>query len=176
MLSLASAAAEASPRREGAKREHTPNNFTLASSIVRDFAGADVAYRRHLGWRVAGGVAVEYIYAHSGFEYLQGLGQRVELSLWPTRVFDGPFAAASFTVSEQFLARDPALRSVAVGGGGDLGWNWMLGWGINVGVSGGIRRSKVVRDEPLICTRPQECPFVREDFVPRFTIQFSYAF
>jgi hypothetical protein len=152
------------------------NDFTIATTFVRDFAGTDLLYRRHLGWRVSGGVAVEYLYAHPGFEYLQGAAERVELAIWPSRVFAGPFLAAHVAASQQFLARDATVRSVALGGGADVGWNWMLGFGLNVGVAAGVRRSTVVSSTDLICTRVGECPFAREDFMPRFALQLSWAF
>lgn len=152
------------------------NNVTLGSSLVRNFAGTDLGYRRHLGWRLSAGAAVEYLYPHGGFEYLQGVGERVELSIWPSKVFNGPFFSAEFTAAQQFLAPDPSVRSVAIGGGGQLGWNWMLGWGLNVGVSAGVRRSKVVSESSLICSREAECPFIRDVFMPRFALHISYAF
>lgn len=152
------------------------NDLSLATTLVRDFAGTEVLYRRHLGWRLSGGAAVEYLYAHPGFEYLQGAAERVELAIWPSRVFAGPFLAAHFAASQQFLARDAGVRSVAVGGGADVGWNWMLGFGLNVGIAAGVRRSAVVESTDLICTRDAECPFAREDFMPRFALQLSWAF
>lgn len=154
----------------------TPNNLTVSSTLVRNFAGTDLVYRRHLGWRLTGGAALEYLFAHPGFDYLQGAAERVELTLWASRVFHGPFFSAHAVASQQFLARDSSVRSFALGGGADVGWNWMVGFGLNVGISAGVRRSKVLRDTALICTRDDECPFVREDFTPRFALQLSYAF
>jgi hypothetical protein len=165
--------------REGVRqvvKPATPNNLTIGSTLVRDFAGTDLVYRRHLGWRVTAGAALEYLFAHPGFDYLQGAAERVELTLWASRVFHGPFFSAHAVASQQFLARDSSVRSLALGGGADVGWNWMLGFGLNVGFSAGVRRSKVLRETSLICTRDDECPFVRQDFTPRFALQISYAF
>ncbi len=176
LLATGAPAAAAAPSGYGVTKPATPNNVTFGSSLVRNFAGADLGYRRYLGWRLSAGAALEYLYAHPGFEYLQGAGQRVEVALWATEVFNGPYVAADVLASQQFLARDSRVRSVAVGGGADLGWNWMVGFGLNVGISAGVRRSKVISRSPLICTRAGECPFISEDFMPRFALNLSYAF
>ncbi|GEM_PF-1937658 len=153
-----------------------PNLFLVQATTLREFAGFDIGYRRALGRHLSLGAMLEYVYPDPGFGQTQSLGYTVEAIGWIQRPWTGVYFAANVSVGHNFLLSVPRLGSVAVGGGIAMGWSWDLPYAINLGFSAGIRRMAMVHRSSEICTLPNQCIMVREDFVPRFTLSFGYRF
>jgi hypothetical protein len=152
------------------------NEFIIEATILGDFAGLDIGYRRGIGRHFSLGAMIEYAYPNPGYWQLQGVAHTLEAAIWIKRPWTGVYFSAGLTVGHQFLAPLPELRSVAVGGGAAIGWSWDLTQHINVGFAAGIRRMGVVERSTQICTRPGQCIFTAEGFKPRFTLTFGYRF
>lgn len=153
-----------------------PNEFVIQATTLREFAGVDVGYRRAFGRHASVGALLEYAYPDAGYGQIQAIGHTIEVIGWIKRPWTGVYFAATLTVGHNFLVTLPELSSVAVGGGAAMGWSWDLPWHINLGVSAGLRRMAVVKRSTQICTLPNQCIMIHEDFVPRFTLTFGYRF
>lgn len=154
-----------------------PPNLLVADALVLgNFAGIGLGYSRALGRHASVGALFEYAYPNPGYGQLIGFGHTLEVTGWIKRPWNGLFVTLGLTLGHQVLFRLPELHTIALGGNVMVGWSWDLTPHINLAISGGVRRMGVVDRSTIICTVPNQCIFVDEDFRSRFALTFAYRF
>ena len=148
----------------------------MQATTLGDFAGVGLGYRRALGHHFSLGARLEYAYPNPGYGQLEGFAHTVEAVGWIKRPWTGMYFSASVAVGHQFLISLPELSSVALGGGAAIGWSWDLPFHLNLDVSAGLRRMRMVKEATQICTIEDQCIFTSERFRPRFALSFGYRF
>ncbi|MEM6992708.1 MAG: hypothetical protein AAF721_19495 [Myxococcota bacterium] len=152
------------------------NAVTVRATFpVPDF-GVAAAYDRALGRRFTVGGEFEYVLPRVGYSHLTGWSETVNGRVWVGQPLHGVYFGASMSLSHQVLVDAPQLRRTALAPGAELGFRYTLPVGLSLGLSGGLRWTRLVRTESILCTREIHCAATRPGVAARLTADIGWVF